>query len=205
MKAQTRTRAHFLAGASFLFVGLAIANWPAHAQDATGVRVVPTYEAAGLYWSNAGANSQTGCEVKFRKQGDANWSQGLAMWFDSRNGECRGSLVGLTNGTTYEAQLNLPGQPVAKAVTFATWANSKPVASTVKVASGSATLNITQGGSASGYVVYDGTGSTLDAANGQQYNITVNAPYVIIRGFTLKGAQIDAIWSMVRRITGQGN
>jgi hypothetical protein len=193
MKAQTRTRAHFLAGASFLFVGLAIANWPAHAQDATGVRVVPTYEAAGLYWSNAGANSQTGCEVKFRKQGDTAWKQGLAMWFDSRNGECRGSLVGLTNGTTYEAQLNLPGQPVAKAVTFATWANSKPVASTVKVASGSATLNITQGGSASGYVVYDGTGSTLDAANGQQYNITVNAPYVIIRGFTLKGAQIDAI------------
>jgi len=193
MQKATRNRAPLLAGASFLFVGLAIANWPAHAQDATGVRVVPTYEAAGLYWSNAGANSQTGCEVKFRKQGDANWSQGLAMWFDSRNGECRGSLVGLTNGTTYEAQLNLPGQPVAKAVTFATWANSKPVASTVKVASGSATLNITQGGSASGYVVYDGTGSTLDAANGQQYNITVNAPYVIIRGFTLKGAQIDAI------------
>jgi len=193
MKAQTRTRAHFLAGASFLFVGLAIANWPAHAQDATGVRVVPTYEAAGLYWSNAGANSQTGCEVKFRKQGDTAWKQGLAMWFDSRNGECRGSLVGLANGTAYEAQLNLPGQPVAKAVTFTTWANSKPVANTVKVASGSATLNITQGGSASGYVVYDGTGSTLDAANGQQYNITVNAPYVIIRGFTLKGAQIDAI------------
>ena len=193
MKTQTRNRAPLLAGASFLFVGLAIANWPAHAQDATGVRVVPTYESAGLYWSNAGATAQTGCEVKFRKQGDATWKQGLAMWFDSRNGECRGSLVGLANGTAYEAQLNLPGQPVAKAVTFSTWANSKPVANTVKVASGSATLNITQGGSASGYVVYDGTGSTLDAANAQQYNITVNAPYVIIRGFTLKGAQVDAI------------
>ena len=193
MKAQAQSRAHLLAGASFLFVGLAIANWPAHAADSAGVRVVPTYEAAGLYWSNPGANTQTGCEVKFRKQGDSNWSQGLAMWFDARNSECRGSLVGLANGTTYEAQLNLPGQAATKSVTFTTWANSKPVANTIKVASGSATLNITQGGTASGYVVYDGTGSTLDAANGQPYNISVNASYVIVRGFTLKGAQVDGI------------
>src|SRR5258706_7594702 len=186
-------RAHWLAGASFLFVGLAIANWPAHAIDSNGVRAVPTYEAAGLYWSNAGANSQTGCEVKFRKSGDANWTQGLAMWFDARNGECRGSLVGLANGTAYEAQMNLPGQAPAKSVTFTTWSNAKPVAKTITVPSGAATLNVGEGGSASGYVVYDGTGATLDAQNAQQYNITVNAPYVIIRGFTLKGAQVDAI------------
>ena len=186
-------RARWLATASFLFVGLAIANWPAHAIDSNGVRAVPTYEAAGLYWSNAGANSLTGCEVKFRKSGDANWSQGLAMWFDARNGECRGSIVGLANGTTYEAQMNLPGQAAAKSVTFTTWSNAMPVASTVKVASGSSTLNVTQGGSASGYVVYDGTGSTLDAQNSQQYNISVNASYVIVRGLTLKGAQQDAI------------
>jgi Bacterial Ig-like domain (group 3) len=190
---KTANRAHWLAGASFLFVGLAIANWPAHAIDSTGVRAVPTYEAAGLYWSNPGATAATGCQVQFRKQGDANWTQGLAMWFDARNSECRGSIVGLTNGTAYEAQMNLPGQAAAKSITFTTWSNAKPVASTVKVASGSATLNITQGGSASGYVVYDGTGATLDAANGSQYNITVNASYVIVRGFALKGAQVDAI------------
>src|SRR6185503_448912 len=181
------------AGASFLFVGLAIANWPAHALDSTGGRAVTTYEAAGLYWSNPGAVAATGCEVKFHKSGDANWSQGLAMWFDAANGECRGSIVGLANGTAYEAQMNLPGQPAAKSVTFTTWSNAMPVASTVKVASGTSTLNITQGGSASGYIVYDGTGSTLDAQNGQPYNISVNASYVIIRGFTLKGAQVDAI------------
>src|SRR5258705_137164 len=180
-------RAHWLAGASFLFIGLAIANWPAHAIDSNGVRAVPTYEAAGLYWSNAGANSQSGCEVKFRKSGDANWSQGLAMWFDSSNGECRGSIVGLTNATTYEAQMNLPGQAAAKSVTFTTWSNAKPVANTVKVASGSSTLNVTQGGSASGYVVYDGTGSTLDAQNAQPYNISVNASYVIVEDNDMSG------------------
>src|SRR5258706_2810664 len=89
--------------------------------------------------------------------------------------------------------MKLPGQQAAKSVAFTTWSNAMPVASTVKVASGASTVNITQGGSAAGYVVYDGTGSTLDAQNGQQYNISVNASYVIVRGFALKGAQIDAI------------
>src|SRR5258706_7811879 len=115
------------------------------------------------------------------------------MWFDARNSECRGSLVGLANGTAYEAQMNLPGQAPAKSVTFTTWSNAKPVAKTITVPSGAATLNVGEGGSASGYVVYDGTGATLDAQNGQPYNISVNASYVIIRGFTLKGAQVDAI------------
>src|SRR5947208_9478377 len=193
MKPKAAQRAHWLAGASFLFVGLAIANWPAHAIDSVGASAVPTYEAAGLYWSNPGATPATGCQVQFRKQGDASWTQGLAMWFDARNSECRGSIVGLANGTAYEAQMNLPGQPAAKSVTFTTWSNAKPVASTVTVPSGSSTLNITQGGSASGYVVYDGTGSTLDAQNGVPVNISVNASYVIVRGFTLKGAQQHGI------------
>ena len=71
--------------------------------------------------------------------------------------------------------------------------NKLPVAKVVNVASGAATLNITEGGTAAGYVVYDGGGATLDALNASPYNIAVNASYVIVRGFTLKGAQNDAI------------
>jgi Big-like domain-containing protein len=192
----TTRRLHTLAGASFLLVGLAIANYPAHAQalDASGTRAVATYESVGLYWANPGANSTTGCEVKFRRAGDAAWTQGLAMWFDARNSECRGSLVGLTPATNYEAQFNLPGLPATKGLTFSTWANQLPVAKTITVASGAATYNITEGGSASGYVVYQGaSGATLDALNASAYNVTINASYVILRGLTLKGAQQDAI------------
>jgi hypothetical protein len=177
-------------------VGLAVANYPAHAQalDTSGTRAVPTYESVGLYWSNPGANAATGCEVKFRKAGDASWTQGLAMWFDARNSECRGSLVDLAPGTNYEAQFNLPGLPVTKGLTFKTWTNQLPVAKTITVVSGAATYNITEGGSASGYVVYQGApGATLDALNASLYNVTVNASYVIVRGLTLKGAQQDAI------------
>jgi hypothetical protein len=185
-----------LAAASFALVGAAIVHYPAHAQslDASGTRAVPTYEAVGLYWSNPGANAVTGCEVKFRKSGTSAWTQGLAMWFDARDNECRGSLVNLAPGATYEVQMNLPGAAAMKGLTFATWANQMPVAKTVTVNSSSGTLNITEGGSPSGYVVYQGaSGATLDAANGAQFNVSVNASYVIVRGLTLKGAQQDAI------------
>src|SRR6478736_5362771 len=93
-------RMRTLAGASFLLVGLAIGNWPtqanAQALSSTGTRAVPTYESVGLYWSAPGATAATGCEVQYRKVGDSAWRQGLAMWFDARDNECRGSLVHLS-------------------------------------------------------------------------------------------------------------
>src|SRR4051794_5772036 len=106
-----------LLAASFLFVGAAVAWQSAHAQDAS-VRAVPTYEAAGLYWSNPGNVSS--CEVQYRKQGETSWKQGLNMWYDSNAGQCKGSLVYLTPGTAYEAQMSAGGQ--TKPVTFTTWA-----------------------------------------------------------------------------------
>ena len=174
--------------------GLAFVATQAHAQlSNANTKAVPTYEAAGLYWTNPGATAATGCEVKFRKAGETAWTQGLAMWFDARDSECRGSLVNLTPGTSYEVEMNLPGQPAARALQFSTWANKFPVAKTIPVVSGSATLNITEGGTAAGYVVYEGNGATLDGLNTSQYNVTINASYVILRGLNLKGAKQDAI------------
>src|SRR5581483_4171530 len=106
--------------------------------------------------------------------------------------ECRGSLVRLAPGTAYEVQLAVPGTMVT--LTAKTWPERFPVAKTVVVGSGSETLRITQGGRPDGYVLYAGApGATIDVANRAASNITVAAPYVIIRGFTLKGAQRDAI------------
>ncbi len=175
------------------FAGIAIAGRSAHAQslDSSGVRAVPTYESVGLYWDSANANSN-GCNVQYRKQGSSTWSQGLNLWYDASTNQCRGSIVYLTPGTAYEAQIGVNGA-FTKGITFTTWSNSLPVAQTIKVPSGSTTLNITAGGSASGYIVYDGTGSTLDAQNNAATNINVNASYVIVRGFTLKGAQQHGI------------
>jgi hypothetical protein len=158
-------------------------------------RAVPTYESVGLYWTGPlGATPTGGCEVRYRKSTDAAWSQGLPLWYDARNNECRGSLVHLTQDTSYQVEMNLPGAPVAQSLTFRTWPNRRPVARTVVVASGSATLNITDGGSPGGYVVYQGApGATLDAANAVPYNVFINASYVIVRGLVLKNAQQDGI------------
>jgi hypothetical protein len=172
---------------------LAMASSLSHAQSAD-TRAIPTYESVGLYWTNPGANAATGCDVKFRKAGDAAWIRGLAMWFDARDNECRGSLVHLTAGTDYQVEMTLPGTATTRSVAFRTWSNQKPVARTVTVPGGSGTLDITEGGTASGYVVYQGApGAVLDAANATDFNVSVNASYVIVRGFVLKGARQDAI------------
>jgi hypothetical protein len=180
--------------AALAFAALAFGAFAAQAQSlsSSGVRAVTTYEAAGLYWTNPGASAATGCDVRYRKAGDTTWSTGLAMWFDASANECRGSLVGLTPGTHYEAQLGLSGT-TTHGITFTTWTNRIPVAKTVTVASGSGTFNVAEGGSASGYVVYDGGGAVLDAHNTSPYNVTINASHVIVRGLNLRGAQQHAI------------
>ncbi len=178
-------RACALVAATFTFTA-------AQAQlSAAGTIAVPTYESVGLYWTNPGGTA--GCEVKFRKSGESAWRDGLPLWYDARDSQCRGSLVSLDPDTSYEVEMNLPGQAASRALTFKTWSNNLPVAKTITVASGSGTFNVAEGGSGSGYVVYEGNGATLDAGNNAQYNVTINASYVIVRGLNLKGAKQDAI------------
>jgi len=174
-----------------LYAGNVRAQTPTPTLPTTGTIAVTTYESAGLYWQNPGGTA--GCEVKYRKNGESAWKQGLAMWFDARDGQCRGSLVGLEAGTWYQAELNLPGEAASRGLVFQTWSNAKPVAKTIAVNAGAAQYTITESGTPSGWVVYEGNGATLDGANTAQYNILVKASYVIIRGLNLKGAKQDAI------------
>jgi hypothetical protein len=158
---------------------------------ATGstAKAVPTFEAMGLYWTPPSAPASGGCDVQYRKSGDTAWKSGLALWYDARNKECRGSLVYLTPGTSYDMQISGGGQSTT--LTASTWSENFPIAGVVTVPAGATSFAITQGGSPSGYVVY--TGGPIDAANGQDFNLSINASYVIVRGMTLKGAQRDAI------------
>ena len=162
-----------------------------------GARAVPTFQSIGIYWSPPSNPGSAGCSVIFRRAGDTSFREGLNLWYDSSNGECRGSLVQLVPGTTYEVQLGMPGQSPSAGFSVSTWSENFAVARTVTLAPGtrSTPLVITEGGTPSGYVVYqaDSAGTTIDVQNSYRNNITVSAPYVIVRGFTLKGAQADAI------------
>jgi hypothetical protein len=158
---------------------------------ATNAKGIATYESLGMYWkpgSNPGAD---GCTVRYRKASETEWKQGFPMWYDSRNAECRGSLVHLQPGTDYAVEMGVGGEFKA-GVNVKTWSENLPIARTVKVESGSNTLAITEGGTADGYVLYEGP-ATIDVANAKDHNVTIAAPYVIVRGLTLKGAKRNGI------------
>jgi hypothetical protein len=157
-----------------------------------GGKGIATFESIGLYWKPPSNPGSAGCDVSYRKVGESSFKSGMPMWYDSRNAECRGSLVHLTPGTDYEVQFALAGKAPVAQTTVRTWSEQFPIARTVTVSGGSGQLNITEGGTPNGYVLYTGP-ATRDAANGADYNIRISAPYVIVRGLTLKGARMDAI------------
>src|SRR4051812_4366683 len=163
----------------------------AQSLSTANVRAIPTYESVGLYWAKPG--STAGCKVQFRVAGSSAWTQGLDLWYDGRDDECRGSLVHLTPGTSYEVQVGATGGSFTNTITTKTWSNTVPVSQTVPVTATTAQFNVNSGGSASGYVVYDGAGATLDGKNSAQFNIAINASYVVVRNMKLTGAKQDAI------------
>lgn len=148
-------------------------------------RAIATFESIGVYWTPPADPGPGGCPVQFRKAGETRWREGLPLWFDARNNECRGSLVQLEPGTKYEIELG------NTRFSASTWSERFPIARTVKVTDGKS-LSITEGGTDSGYVLYTGS-ATIDSGDSEQYNVTIAAPYVIVRGLTLKGAKQDAI------------
>ena len=170
---------------------LLLVSAPALALALSDVRAVPTYESVGLYW--VAPERAADCRVRFRAAGEAQWRVGFDLWYDARNRECRGSIVGLKPGTRYEAELGAAEGQYNRPIRFQTWPERPPVSRTVRVQASGEPLAITQGGDAGGYVVYDGGGAVLDARDRHAHNIVVSASYVIVRNFVLRGASADAI------------
>ena len=152
--------------------------------SATAPRAVATFESLGIYWTPPSDPGPGGCAVKYRRSGEGEWREALPLWYDARNNECRGSIVHLQPDTSYEVRVG------AETLKAKTWSERFPIARTVRVKDVKS-LAITQGGSAAGYVLY--VGEAIDGGDAEPHNITIAAPYVIVRGFTLKGAQRDAI------------
>jgi hypothetical protein len=171
-----------------------------------GIRTVSTFNNISLYYKPSDGSVSREALVRYRVKGTSAFSQAQSLWFDKRlpaemggvterSQEYRGSIVGLNSGTTYEVEVFLTGVSLVAKATVATMSENFPIAKTVVVNSSNKMLTITEGGSPSGYVLYTAAagGSTLDVANLELYNINVQASYVIIRGFTLKGAQQQSI------------
>jgi hypothetical protein len=172
------------------------------------ITTVPTFNNMSLYWKTTDGASTREVLVRYRIKRSVNWSQAQSLWFDERSAdsignntarskEYRGSIVNLRSGTVYEIEVFLTGANKVARTTASTWNEKFPVAKTVVLpAVSNNTFIITEGGNASGYVLYKAPAeksAIIDVKNLQDYDIDVRAHYVIIRGLVLKGAKIHGI------------
>ncbi|MHC4742380.1 MAG: right-handed parallel beta-helix repeat-containing protein [Planctomycetota bacterium] len=105
----------------------------------------------------------------------------------------RGSIVNLTPATNYDIALTIEGTDLRTECRGATWSENFPVATTVKVSDRDTTLIVDRSGSPDAYVLFDGTGCTIDTANNAKNGIEVKGSYVILRGFTIRNVTDNAI------------
>lgn len=176
----------------------------AHSVDAPALAVppagkalaVPTFHCLGIYWSPPGGAADKVVLVRYRVKDSAHWSEALPMRYNPIAGtdedltDYRGSIVHLQPATTYEVELTLAGTSTSTRLTASTWSEKFPEGEVVRVPSGDQPLVITEGGKPDAWRVYDGTGATIDVKHRQNSCVTVNASYVILRGFVLKGAGV---------------
>ncbi|MEX0777658.1 MAG: right-handed parallel beta-helix repeat-containing protein [Phycisphaeraceae bacterium] len=159
---------------------------------------VSTFHCLSLYWSPENGDAATKVLVKYRAAGQKAWRQGLPMRHNPvQTPECkgnyRGSIVNLQPGTAYEIALTLEGTDIHTTLNASTWREEFPIASTVKAQSGGRTLVVSKSGTPSGYVLYDGIGVVIDGQNQVDLGISVDASYVILRGFTIRNVKQHGI------------
>lgn len=161
------------------------------------VDAVPTFESLGLSWTPQTTTKINDCQVTYRRQNSTTWKRGLPLWYDERNGECRGSLVHLEPDTMYQIQVSVEETHETARALAKTWSEHFPVAKTIYLPEEShETLTINESGSPKGYVLYTAQpnkAATIDANGEAENNIVVNASYIIIRGLRLLNARQNGI------------
>ena len=156
--------------------------------------VVPTYECAGVYWKIKEASS---CKIMYKSKSATEWKQGLDLVYDKRDGEYRGSIVGLNSNTIYEIELEAGD---AKAtLNFITRNDNFPVGEITELPAGESDklVHITESGTPEAYhlvTVPSGSKSVLNLKNVQNYGIEIDADYVIVRGIEIRNAAAHGVF-----------
>ncbi len=156
---------------------------------------VSTFHSIGIYWSPDGGADSLQVFVKFQEEGTTAWKEGYPMKYYPISGttkdlaDYRGSIVNLAPNTTYEIELTLQGTSTTETITAKTWTENFPITKTIKVGNLNRQYNVLESGTEDGYILIDGTGSTIDVENDTDFCIDVKGNYIIIRGFTLKNAR----------------
>ena len=156
---------------------------------------IPTFECIGLYYT-VDTGGPGGCDVHYRMSGSNDWSDAQDLWYDGRNNQFRGSIVGLKPNTRYEIRLNHNGDE--KILHVKTRNTEIPVGKKTFIDGGEtdAELHIVESGSPDGWHLVtpaDGEVTVINPENFKDHNIVIEADFVIVRGFELRNAAKHAI------------
>ena len=154
---------------------------------------VATYECVGLYWRTAVVDR---CTVEYRQADESQWHMALPLVYDERDGEYRGSIVGLRPNTHYTVQLSKGGQ--ATTLETQTRDDGVRIGRTTPLPAGDIVgeFFITESGTPTAYHLVTAppeARSTVDGMNHFASNVTIDADYVVIRGLELRNAAIHGV------------
>jgi len=147
---------------------------------------VATFECVGLYHET---DARGDCHMRYRQSGSEAWRSGMDLVFDTRDGQYRGSLVGLTADTKYEIELSVGDEKTSTQTR--TRSNHFPTGHVTRLDAGvrRELLRIDRSGTPQAYhLVTCDEHATIDVRNTADENIVIDADYVIVRGLELKNA-----------------
>ena len=155
--------------------------------------IVPTYECAGIYWK---IREDGACNVLYKAEAENQWKEGLDLVYDARDGEYRGSLVGLSPNTNYQVELSV--QSSKTNLDFTTRSDQFAVGKITLLDAGISdqTVLVTESGTPEAYhlvTVPSHTKSILNLENVHPYGIEIDADFVIIRGVEIRNPAVHGI------------
>jgi len=154
---------------------------------------VTTFECAAVYWK---VKEDGPCKIRYREETGNNWKNGLDLVYDNRDGEYRGSIVGLTPNTGYQVELS--DNTSKTRINLRTRSDVFPVGKVTVLPSGESgkTVVISESGTPEAYhlvTVPAGSKSLLNIKNVYNSGIEINADYVIVRGAEVRNAAVHGI------------
>lgn len=187
-----------------LIIALGIIGYIPSIQAAAGaLTAYPTFESCGIYLPYSDTADE--CRVFYKKSSESSWNTGYPAVFDPEAKEFRGSIVRLSENTSYKVKAEVYSlgtkQYTTSEVEFTTWNSNVPVGTThdiseYKIGSGNTAYYLIDNvqGSPGAWVKITSS-AVLDmllctAAHAIQ---VTNSKYVILEGLTLIGGGKNGI------------
>lgn len=180
-----------------------IGNMPCIHAAAGALTAYPTFESCGIYLPFSDIADE--CRIFFKKGSESNWNTGYPAVFDNEAKEFRGSIVHLSENTSYNVKAEVYNQGIKQYTTneveFTTWNSNVPVGTTHDISeyligSGNTAyylINNVQGSANAWVKITSSAILNMPLCTAAHAIQITNSKYVIFEGITLIGGGMDGI------------